>query len=266
MAAFKKGGVKLGVYVLAVGAVATGVVDVIWRRFDPAEQPIQAFGDKVPSETAVFACIVALMLIIGGLAIVRERTVRLGAVLLAAAYFIFAIFWCPRVVYGFEYLGWRGSIGALGGIGQAVIVIAAAAILYAGSGALDARGSESVTRVARWAFGISTIVFGLAHLTNLADIGRMVPQWMPLGGIVWAVVTGIAFILAGIAILTGIADLLATRLLTLMLVVFSVLALAPQLVSFTHYQSSWGANVYNLAAIGAAWVLADWLATPRAAA
>ena len=257
---------KVGVYVLAVGAVATGVVDLIWRRFDPAEQPIQAFGDRVPSQAAFFACAVAVVLIVGGLAIVRARTVRAGAVLLAIAYLIFAIFWCPRVVSGFEYLGWAGLIGALGGIGQEAIVIAAAAILYASSGVLHTRRSERILHVARWSFGISTIVFGLAHLTNLPSIGQMVPRWMPLGGIVWAVVTGIAFVLAGIAILSGIADIVAARLLTLMLAVFSVLALAPQLISFTHYQSAWGANVYNLTAIGAAWVLADWLASRRAAA
>jgi hypothetical protein len=84
---------------------------------------------------------------------------------------------------------------------------------------------------------------------------------MPLGGDVWAVVTGIAFILAGIAIVSEILDVLAARLLTLMLVVFSALALAPQLLAYAHYQSSWGANAYNIAAIGAAWVLADWLAS-----
>jgi hypothetical protein len=107
------------------------------------------------------------------------------------------------------------------------------------------------------------MVFGLAHLTNIAAIGHMVPGWMPLGGNVWAIVTGTAFILAGMAILSEILDALAARLLTLMLIIFSALALAPQLVEYAHFQSSWGANAYNIAAIGAAWVLADWLASRR---
>ncbi|HMF29157.1 MAG TPA: hypothetical protein VKE42_10325 [Candidatus Cybelea sp.] len=253
----------LGVYVLAFGAVATGVVDLIWRAFDPGEQPIQAFGDQVEAHAAVFAVIVALMLIVGGAAIVRPRSVRLGAVLLSVAYLIFAIFWCPRLVSGFEYLGWRGLIGAFGGVGQQAIVIAAVAIVYVASVAVDARRAERVVRIARWAFGLSTVVFGLAHLTNVGAIGRMVPGWMPLGGNVWAVVTGIAFILAGIAFVSGILDVVAARLLTAMLIIFGLLALAPQLVEFTRYQSSWGANVYNVTAIGAAWVLADWLASRR---
>jgi uncharacterized membrane protein len=258
--------VRLGVYVLALGAVATGVVDLVWRSFDPDEQPIQAFGDQVPAHAAIFACAVALILIVGGVTLVPRRTRRLGAVLLTLAYLIFAIFWCPRLITGFEYLGWRGLIGALGGIGQQAIVIAAVAIAYVVSIAIDAPRSRRVLVAARWVFGLSAMVFGLAHLTNIDAIGRMVPEWMPLGGNVWAIVTGTAFILAGIALVSEILDVLAARLLTLMLVIFSALALAPQLVAYTHYQSSWGANAYNIAAIGAAWVLADWLASRRATA
>ena len=245
-------------YVLGAGAVATGIVDLVWRRFDPGEQPIQAFGDRLPAHTAAFASTVALLLIVGGIMLIRARTVRIAALLLTAAYLVFAMFWAPRVVTGFEYLGWPGMFGALGGIAQETIVIAALAILYVAA-ANGARQPQRVPNVARSAFGLSTIVFGLAHLTNVAAIGGIVPGWMPLGGRVWAIVTGIAFILAGIAISSGILDVLAARLLTVMLAVFSVLALAPQLVTFTHYQSAWGANVYNLTAIGAAWVLADYL-------
>ncbi|MBV9333207.1 MAG: hypothetical protein JO146_04305 [Candidatus Eremiobacteraeota bacterium] len=255
----------VGVSVLAVGAIATGIVDLVWRRFDPAEQPIQAFGDRVAAHSVVFACVVALLLIVGGITIVQPRTARLGAVLLAVAYGVFAIFWSPRLVTGYEYLGWSGLTGALAGLGQEAIVIAALALVFVAGAS---RGSlQRVGLIARWIFGVSTIVFGIAHLANVAGIARMVPQWMPMGGNVWAVVTGIAFILAGIAIVSGILDVVAARLLTLMLAIFSVLALAPQLLSFTHEQSAWGANAYNIAAIGAVWVLADWLARrPRRSA
>ncbi len=210
----------------------------------------------------VFACVVALVLIVGGITIVQPRTVRLGSVLLAVAYCVFAIFWSPRLTTGFEYLGWAGLTGALGGLAQEAIVIAALAIVFA-SGSSDAGWAQRVALIARWVFGVSALLFGIAHLANIAGIARMVPQWMPLGGNVWAVVTGIAFILAGIAILSGILDVVAARLLTLMLAVFSALALAPQLVSSSHEQSAWGVNVYNVTAIGAVWVLADWLASRR---
>lgn len=83
---------------------------------------------------------------------------------------------------------------------------------------------------------------------------------MPFGGAVWAIVTGGCFVLAGIAILSGILDALGAWLLALMLLVFSALALLPMILAFPRDQSSWGVNVYNLAAVGAALILAQRLA------
>ena len=72
---------------------------------------------------------------------------------------------------------------------------------------------------------------------------------------------GIAFVLAGLAILSGILDVLAARLVALMLLVFSALVLAPMIFAFPHDHVAWGGNAYNLTAVGAAWIVADWLAT-----
>lgn len=44
-----------------------------------------------------------------------------------------------------------------------------------------------------------------------------------------------------------------------MLLVFSALALAPLIFSFPHAHWTWGANAYNLTAVGAAWIVAEWL-------
>lgn len=44
----------------------------------------------------------------------------------------------------------------------------------------------------------------------------MIPNWMPFGGAFWVVLTGVAFVLPGLAILSGILDVLAERLLALM--------------------------------------------------
>ena len=66
---------------------------------------------------------------------------------------------------------------------------------------------------------------------------------------------------AGLAILSGILDVLATRLIALLLSVFSALVLAPMIFAFLRDHVAWGGNAYNLAAVGAAWIVADWLAT-----
>ena len=90
----------------------------------------------------------------------------------------------------------------------------------------------------------------------------MVPKWMPLGGNFWTVLTGIAFMLAGAAILAGILDVLAARLLALMLLIFSALVLAPPLFALPRDHVAWGSNAYNLAAVGAAWLFAESIAKP----
>lgn len=60
-------------------------------------------------------------------------------------------------------------------------------------------------------------------------------------------------------------DVLAARLLSLMLLIFSALTLAPGMVAAPHDQGTWASNADNLAAVAAAWILADWLAQRRKA-
>jgi hypothetical protein len=68
------------------------------------------------------------------------------------------------------------------------------------------------------------------------------------------------FVLAGVAMLSGILDALAARLLALMLLIFSVLVLAPGIFAHPQNHISWGLNAYNLAAVGAAWIFAESIA------
>lgn len=69
-------------------------------------------------------------------------------------------------------------------------------------------------------------------------------------------ISGIAFLLAGVAIVSGICSTLAARLLGLMLLLFEPLVLLPNLVADPHNHVAWGANAYNLAAAGAVWLFA----------
>lgn len=81
-------------------------------------------------------------------------------------------------------------------------------------------------------------IYGLTHLTSIPPVARMVPSYMPFGGYFWAVLTGVAFVRAGIALISGFLDVLAARLLTLMFVVFSALALPLLIVAYPHSQGA----------------------------
>jgi len=74
------------------------------------------------------------------------------------------------------------------------------------------------------------------------------------------VFNGIVFVLGGLAILSEILDVLAAQLLALMLLVFNVIVLAPMIFVSPRERVAWVANAYTLAAVGAALILADWLA------
>ena len=89
------------------------------------------------------------------------------------------------------------------------------------------------------------------------------PEMDATGATFWAVLTGIAFMLAGLAIVSGVLDVLAAWLLGLMLLVFSALTLAPMIFASPHNHEAWGANTYNLTAIGSTWIIAEWLAIQR---
>jgi uncharacterized membrane protein YphA (DoxX/SURF4 family) len=248
---------RLGVYVYGLATVAAGIMDLIWGDFDPSHQPIQAFGDHIPGRT-IFAYITALWMIAGGIAILRRRSARTGAAALAVIYFVFAVFWLPRFYTAPLVLGFRIPvlIGVLGGFGTQLIVSAAGALIWASLATRDSTWSRTVL-IARWIFGLCSIDFGLAHLTDIKDNIVYVPTWMPLGREFWVIATGICFILAGLAILSGTLDVLAPRLLALMLLVFSALRLVPSIFAFPHSHDVWGGNAYQLAAVAAAWILAE---------
>jgi len=186
-------------------------------------------------------------------------------VALSIVYFIFGFFWMPRFYWVITILGFRipSLIGVVGGLAQQLMLVAAAAIVYASMARLDSSRLRRIGLIARRTFGLCAVGFGLNHLTSVGPVAVLVPKWMPGGGNFWAALTGIAFLLAGIAIVSEIQEVLAARLLALMLVVCSGLDLVPQICASPHDHEAWGGNAYNLAAVAATWIVADSLAGRR---
>lgn len=73
------------------------------------------------------------------------------------------------------------------------------------------------TTGARIIFGLPFLIFGLFHFMGANDMAGMVP--LP-GGVFWVYLTGVAHILAAIAILINVQTKLASLLLALMLLIF----------------------------------------------
>lgn len=256
---------KVGVYVFGMAAVAYGITDLIWGGFDPSDQPLQAWGDHVPGAT-IFAYIAAIWLVVAGAALLWRGRRRLAAASLAVLYGIFVFFPLPRLYWGPHVHGQHAWVylGVLVDVGQEIILFIAAFVVWKSLSGPDSL-SPRAALIARCVFGLCVIDFGLAHLTAVGRVVPLTPKWIPPGPAFWVVLTGIAFVLAGLAIAVGVLDVLAARLLGLMLLVFSALALAPLIFAYPHDHGAWGANAYNLTAVGAAWIIAEWLSDRRRA-
>ena len=258
---------KVGVWFYGLGTGLTGILDISWGDFDASHQHIQALGKNFPGQH-LLAYVAGIWLVAAGLAILWRRSARIGAAASAIAYLIFAAFWLARYYAGTHALGWRIDVllGVTFGLAQQLMVVAPAAILFYASSASSASPDSLLqTRAAiaaRWMLGLPPVVFGLFHLIGIRVFATIVPHWITFGYF-WAALTGIAFILAGCAICSGIMDVLAARLLALMLLLFEGFVEIPPIFIRLHNQATWGAAVYNLAAIGACWMFAEFL-TSRA--
>lgn len=254
---------KIGIYVYGLAAVAYGITDLVWGEFDPSDQPLQAWGDHIPG-ARIFAYIAAAWLIVAGAALLLRSSRRLAAASLACLYGMFVLFPLPRLYNAPRFLGQHAWVylGVLADVCQELILFIAALVVWKSLSGQDSL-SRRTAQVARWLFGLCSIDFGLAHLTAIERVVPMIPKWIPFGPPLWAILTGVAFALAGLAIVTGVLDVLAARLLGLMLLVFSALALVPLIFSSPRDHASWGANAYNLTAVGAAWIMAEWLDNQR---
>jgi hypothetical protein len=254
---------KIGVWFYGLGTVLTGILNIAWGAFDASHQPIQSLGKNFPGQH-LLAYVVGVWLVAAGLAILWRRSARIGAAASAIAYLIFVALWLPRYYAGIHAYGWRIDVllGISFGLAQQLMLVAPAAIIYFSIASPDSLLQKRAAIAARWMLGLPPIIFGLFHLAAIRVFASFVPHWMSFGYF-WAVLTGLAFFLAGSAICLGIMDVLAARLLALMLLLFEGLVEIPPIFVRLHNQGTWGAAVYNLTAIGACLIFAEFL-TSRA--
>jgi uncharacterized membrane protein len=257
---------KVGIWIYALATVATGILNIVFGAFEGTHQPFQALGKNLPG-AHVFAFLAGAWLVAAGLAILWPRTERMGAAASTTIYFLFALLWIPRFSTATHAFGFRIGvlIFILFGIGQQLLLMAPAVIIYALSGSPVRDQQARVLSFARWSLGLGPIVFGLGHLISSKVMAGFVPHWVPFP-VFWAIVTGIAFLLAGLSIVSGIRDVLAARLLAVMLFLFEIIVEAPPVLAQPHKQEAWGGALYNITAIGACLIFSEFLIARRSTA
>src|SRR5713101_847292 len=135
-----------------------------------------------------------------------------------------------------DYNGWHQP--------RYLVYAAAAALIFGGAAIVYARLSsswsrESLNRIGRILLCICAASFALEQAFYLGPTASLVPKWLPPSQIFWAVATTVLFALAAVALLANRMALLATRLLTMMLVLFGLLVWVPLVLSDPHSHTNW---------------------------
>jgi len=219
--------------------LAFGLITLAWHEYNGGHLPRYIVYPAVAAE------------IVGGAAIQFRRTAKMGAAVLAVVYLVFALRCVPQI------LGKPQIYNSWGNFFEQFSLVTGAAIVYARSSSLWSR--ETLHRIGRILLGICAASFALEQAFYLGPTASLVPKWIPPTQMFWAVTTTVLFALAAVALLSNRIALLATRLLTLMLVLFGLLVWVPMLLSDPHSHMNWSETVETFAIAGAAWILADLL-------
>jgi hypothetical protein len=193
--------------------------------------------------------------IVGGAAIQFRGTAKMGATVLGTAYLVFALLTIPQIVTAPQiYNSW-------GNFFEQFSLVTGAAIVYARLS--SAWTPETLDRIGRTLMGLCAASFALEQAFYLGPTASLVPKWIPPSQMFWAVTTTVCFALAAVALVTNLAGLLATRLLTAMIALFGLLVWLPLLFLNPHSHANWSETAETFAIAGAAWILVDFLGAYR---
>jgi len=234
---------NLGRHVFGVAALALGLVTLAWCDYNGWHQP----------RYMIYAAGAAQ--IFGGAAMQFPRTSKAGGLVLGAVYLVFTSLCVPQIVAKPQiYNSWGNFFEQFSLVTGAALVFARLSSAWSG---------ETLNRIGRILLGICVASFTLEQAVYLAATASLVPKWLPPSPMFWAVTTTVLFALAAVALLANRMAILATRLLTMMLLIFGLLVWVPLLLSDPHSHANWSEIAETFAIAGVAWILADLLSEHR---
>ncbi len=240
----------LGRHVYGAAAILAGVLILTWNELHDFVA-LQALGPTSDHELVVYAAGVAALA--GGVALQWRRSAARGAAILGVLYLVYAaLFILPILKAPAVFDPW-------GNFFEQFAILIGAPLVYIRVMPNTSPSAVNAGKIMRILFGICVATFALYQAVHLQYTAQLVPKWVPPGQMFWTIFTTVAFALAALAILTGRQALLASQLLTAMLVVFQLLIWVPAVFVSPRSHANWIENFTNLAIAATAWVLADYL-------
>jgi uncharacterized membrane protein len=243
---------ELGRHIFGLGIFALGMAFLVWGDFISG-QPVP---NDFPHRTAL-AYIVGAFLVITGAALQFRRSAAIAAAALTAYYLLIVILF----MNGPGLLAHFAEYGIYEGLSEQLAIAAAALIVYATYATLTPVTSTRLTLLGQVAFGLCALVWGGAHFKYMNLTAPLVPKWLPPSQVFWGYLTGVAFLAAGLAILSRIQARLAAILLTIMLATFTFLVHIRILFTDHRTEFNWTELALNVTLLGATWIVADSLAS-----
>lgn len=194
----------------------------------------------------------------GGLALLAERTTRVGAAAIAAN---FVFVWLLLLNLP-STLAQPKQVGNWEGCGLVMAVAAGGWILFASRSTLTGPAArivgDSGVKLAQRLFALGVPLVGFAHFADLAGSTVFVPSWLPWP-VGWVALTGFGHVAAGLGILSGVLPRLAARLEAAQISAFVLLSHIPAVHAAPTDRVQWAMLVYAAAIAASAWLVAGSL-------
>jgi len=238
--------------VFALVLIGLGVLGLIKGDFAPGWSPVP---ESMPARQAL-AYLCDFVYLACGAGLLWRRTAALAARVL----FGYLLLWLlllrvPWMVVSFQIGTWWPA-------SSTAVLTGSAWVLYSWlANDWDKRrfgfviGDKGV-RVARMLFGLGLIPLGIAHFLYVEATAPLVPDWL-LFPVFWAYLTGVAFVAAGVGMITGIFARLAAALITLQIGMLTLFVWLPRVVTGNLTPFQWNEFFVSILLTSAAWVVAD---------
>lgn len=232
-------------FLYGTAAILFGASLLIWHDFNVWQT---ADAIRISDVRTILLYVTAIAEIAGGAALFYKNTARIGAGVVVIVYAIFTMLHLPSVIaHPLVYAPW-------GALFEQVALVAGGLLLLA---------NLRAGAIGLLLFRVSVLAFMLYQAFYIPETAVLVPAWIPPGQVFWAYATTVAFGLAAAALIVRRFDVLAARLLALMLGAFQVLIWIPRLLANPHSHTVLAANADNLATVASAWIVAEYLAHTR---